>query len=77
MVYILITRIKCEKMNKRDFILANKFHRTLYLHNNFVDDEIYTMNKLLLKLLYQYIHKIQCVELNVTFSLHARCDSAL
>lgn len=32
--------MKREKMDKRDFILANEFHRTLYLHNNFIYDEI-------------------------------------
>lgn len=37
---MLIARIKCEKVNKWDFILAHEFHRMLYLHNNFVDDKI-------------------------------------
>jgi len=27
-------------MNERDLILANEFYTTLYLHNNFVYDEI-------------------------------------
>jgi len=31
---------KNKKINKRDLILANEFYRTLYLHNNFVYDEI-------------------------------------